>query len=417
VTSAVLPRRAAPPRSLPLVFDGVAVFLAIQAHVLAAMTIARSLTAYRSLAVCIALVLVSLAVPLVTVVVARRQGGLSTPMFLAASAMLIFVDVALIAEIKSVDYGGAAVWTWGAIGVTVLTFAAYRSARDVLILAAAHCLVGVSAFGVEALRSRADAFELLLVISGCLLPALIAAGYLALYVRAIALRETAVQARLDTETAMIAQRAVREDSARRLTALRAETAPLLAQIADGILPINDTAVALRSRRLAQSLRAELVEARTGGWLLEMPRQQRSSEDDPTDDWPGTVVLDPEGILGHLTDADRTALAALLGMLRQHRAWQRISVVLTHTVVDQTTTGWEPVEVYAPMTVTIIAIGPPSADALGDPAVLAATTPLNATMTSDTDGVLVVETRLRADPRHAGLVPASVPEHTASGRPL
>src|SRR4051812_29850282 len=122
-------------RHLPAIFDRVVVFLAVQAHVVAAIAVVRSAGAYRSAAACWALVILSLVVPLAGVLTARRRGGLSARAFLSAAAVLIAVDLAQLAVMRTDDYGDPAVWTWGTIGVTTLTFAAYRPARDVLALA------------------------------------------------------------------------------------------------------------------------------------------------------------------------------------------------------------------------------------------------------------------------------------------
>jgi len=374
VTATVLLDMPTRQRAFPQIFNRLVVILAVQAHLYALVVIVQSPASYGSLPACLALWAVSLVVPMACLLLARRTGGaLPTGPFLAASVLLIGVDLALAAVVLPSDRNGGAVWSWGVIGVTILGFAAFRPARDVLIVAAAH---GLTAIGVTAAapdRSGAAAFTVLVAANAAVTPALVAARYLNLYIRAVQLREQAAADRRRIHTRYAAERAIEEDAAWRLRSLQAEAVPLLAGVADGTLAVDDPQVARLARRLGADLRRELVTARSSSqWLLPVSR---------ADPGPSVELLDPHHLLGRLDDTGRAALAALLSVLRGAADWQRLSVALAQE------------DDSAMAAVTVVATGPDAAIAARDPAVAAAARQLGARFGLEAGDVLVAETNL------------------------
>lgn len=378
-------------RPLPQIFDRLVVILAIQAHLFALIEIIQSRSAYRSVPACLILWLVSASVPLACVIASRRAGGvLSTRAFLVAVGLLLVVDLGLPVLVPTAERGGAAMWNWGAVGVTLLTLAAFRPLRDVLILAAGHGLIAVAVTATAFGQPGAGAFSLLVVANAAVTPAVAAAQYLNRYVRAVRLREQAVGARLAIETRDAASQAVQADAAARLNALRAEVIPLLTSVATGSAAVDDAQVARTARRLAGEIRHELVEARSGSWLLSASPAQAS--DDRSDAWPGLVLLDPRRLLARLRDADRAALIVLVDTLRRHSGWQRVSVALTPGDSSQARTG-EPSAGPSSATLTVVATGPLAAAAVRNVDVIAAARRLTAAVEADSATVLVAEARL------------------------
>jgi hypothetical protein len=389
-----------PRRPLPQIFDRLVVILAVQAHLYAVVLIAQFLPDYRSIPACLAVWLLSCAVPLACVAVARRAGGaLSTRAFLIAAGLLLVVDIAMSALVTPADRGGPAVWSWGIVGVTLLTFAAFRPARDVLILAGGHSLIAVGVTSMAFGQPGVGAFRLLLVANAAATPALAAAQYLNLYAGAIRLREQAVTTRTEVETRNAANRAVQEDATGRLQALQAEVIPLLADIANGSAEVDDQQVARTARRLAGSLRRELVEARSGSWLLPAS-PAAASADGSGERWPGIVLLDPHRLLARLCDSDRAGLIALLDMLRIHSGWQRVSLALTpHDGCTRSDDGSaeEPTDDPSSAALTVVATGIPAAAAAQDADVIAAASRLGAAVEADSATVLVADALLALGP--------------------
>lgn len=378
MTAAVLLDMPTRQRAFPQIFNRLVVILAVQAHLYALVVIVQSPGSYRSLPACLALWAISLAVPLACLRLARRTGGaLPTVPFLVASVLLVGVDLTLAAVVQPQVRNGGAVWSWGVIGVTILGFAAFRPARDVLVVAGVH---GLTAIGVTATapgHSGAAAFAVLVAANAALTPALAAARYLNLYIRAVQLREQAAADRRRLQIRYAAEQAIDEDAAWRLRSLQAEAVPLLAGVADGTLATDDPQVARLARRLGADLRRELVAARSSSqWLLPV------SWADPG---PSVELLDPHRLLGRLDDTDRAALAALLSVLRGAADWQRLSVALAQE--DES----------APAAVTVVATGPDAAVAAGDAAVAAAARQLGARLGLEAGDVLVAETNLIPGP--------------------
>jgi hypothetical protein len=377
-------------RPLPQIFDRLVVIVAVQAQLFALIEIFQSRSAYRSVPACLILWLVSATVPLACVVAARRAGGvLSARAFLTASGLLFVVDVGLPVLVPTADRAGPAMWNWGAVGVTLLTLAAFRPLRDVLIMAAGHTLIGVAATATAFGQPGAGAFSLLVVANAAATPALAVAQYLSRYIRAVRLREQAVGARREIETRNAASQAVRADAAARLGALQAEVIPLLTSVATGSATARDEQVARTARRLAGEIRRELVEARSGSWLLPAAP---SAAGNGADAWPGLGLLDPHRLLARLQDADRAALIVLVGALRRHSGWHRVSVALTPGDASQASIG-ELAAGPSPVTLTVVATGSPAAAAARDVDVIAAARRLRASVEVDSATVFVAEAGL------------------------
>ena len=364
-------------RAFPQIFNRLVVILAVQAHLYALVVIAGSRASYRSLPACLALWAVSLAVPMTCLVLARRtRGALPTVPFLAASVLLVAVDLGLTAVVRLPDRGTGAMWNWGVIGVTILGFAAFRPARDVLVVAGVHGLTAIVVTATAPEQAAAVAFAVLVAANAAVTPALAAARYLDLYIRAVRLREQAAADRRRIQTRHAAERAIEEDAAWRLRSLQAEAVPLLAGVANGTLATDDPQVAMLARRLGADLRRELMTARSSQWLL----LASSAGAGPR---PSVELLDPHRLLGRLADSDRLALAALLSVLRGFADWQRLSVALA--------------EAGESAAVTVVATGPAAATAAQDAAVVAAADRFGARLGREASDVLVAETNLMPGP--------------------
>ncbi|HET9969283.1 MAG TPA: hypothetical protein VFQ68_13695 [Streptosporangiaceae bacterium] len=364
-------------RAFPQIFNRLVVILAVQAHLYALVVIAGSKASYRSLPACLALWVVSLAVPMTCLVLARRtRGALPTVPFLVASVLLVAVDLGLTAAVRLPDRGTGAMWNWGVIGVTILGFAAFRPARDVLVVAGVHGLTAIVVTATAPEQAAAVAFAVLVAANAAVTPALAAARYLDLYIRAVGLREQAAADRRRIQTRHAAERAIEEDAAGRLRSLQAEAVPLLAGVANGTLATDDPQVAMLARRLGADLRRELMAARSSQWLLLAS---------PAEAGPGPSVelLDPHRLLGRLADSDRLALAALLSVLRGFADWQRLSVALA--------------EAGESAAVTVVATGPAAAPAAQDAAGGAAADRFGARLGREASDVLVAETNLMPGP--------------------
>lgn len=364
-------------RAFPQIFNRLVVILTVQAHLYALVVIAGSGASYRSLPACLALWAVSLAVPMTCLLVARRtRGALPTVPFLAASVLLVAVDLGLTAAVRLPDRGTGAMWNWGVIGVTILGFAALRPARDVLLVAGAHGLTAVGVTATAPGRAAVVAFAVLVAANAAVTPALAAAGYLNLYIKAVGLRERAAADRRRIQTRHAVEQAIEEDAAWRLRSLQAEAVPLLAGVANGTLAVDDPQVARLARRLGADLRRELVAARSSQWLL--PASWAGAGPGPS-----VELLDPHHLLGRLADSDRLALAALLSVLRGVADWQRLSVALA--------------EAGGSAAVTVVATGPAAATAVQDAAVAAAAHQFGARLGREASDVLVAETNLMPGP--------------------
>jgi hypothetical protein len=380
MTSPAVVEPIAPPRRLPPEFDVLAVLLTAQAHLFNVIYLVNSTTIYRSVPAVTLLWCISLATPIAALLVARRHGGeLSAGPFIAVGAViLVVVDVGMMALTEPTQWGQPGVWQWGAVGVSILALAPFRPPRDILILAGLHAglaavFLSVAALSTVGAHPTISGFRAVQDVSAALVPAFAAAAYVDLYGRALRLRDAASTQERRTRTEQAAARAVQEDSRRRLGDLGQATSRLLASVRDGADPRSAQVVA-EARRLSAAVRSELVEVRSGTWLLHQPDDGMGVG---AARWPGLIVLDPQHLLERLDTPDRTALAAVVGALRALDGWNRVSLALMPDSEDRAD-------------VVVVGIGPAVTRAVDDAAVAATLHTWGASMNRDDDEVVSVE---------------------------
>jgi hypothetical protein len=325
--------RAVASRPLPRSFDAAVVFIVTQAHLVALFTVLTSTDRYRALPATLVLLGVSLAVPLACVVTARLRGGGDLPFaaFASAGAALLAVDVAVAATVRPADIGTLSYWTAVAVGVTVLALCPYRPPQDLIVLAAAHAAVVALVLGVNRHQPSVEPFAVIVLLSAAIIPAVAAAEFVRFYVRSLRRRQDAVAQQARAQSRITATAAIQEDSDRRLARLRTEVLPFLSDVAGGRRPVDDSGGAGLAHRLSADLRRELVEARSGAWLLSAPVAAFAGPSSPDDDgWPGIVLLDPQRLVGRLDSGDRAALSAVLAAVRAVGGWSGVSVALSVT---------------------------------------------------------------------------------------
>ena len=348
-------------RAFPQIFNRLVVILAVQAHLYALVVIAGSGPATarcppawrcgRSRWPCRWPASSSPAGP---------DGALPAVPFLAASVLLVAVDLGLTAVVRLPDRGGGAMWNWGVIGVTILGFAAFRPARDVLLVAGGHGLIAIGVTATAPGQAAAVAFAVLVAANAAVTPALAAARYLNLYIQAVRLREQAAADRRRIQTRHAAEQAIEEDAAWRLRSLQAEAVPLLAGVANGTLAVDDPQVAMLARRLGADLRRELMAARSSQWLLPVswgrggPRAERRTARSPS----------PPRPPGRQRPRRAGRAAQRAARLR------RLAAPLRRPGPEATASR--------PAVVTVVATGPDAATAAQDAAVVAAARQLGAT---------------------------------------
>ena len=267
-------------RAVPPIFDRLVVLLVVQAHAYHTAMVVVSWADYRYPLMNLVLFVASFGIPIGCAVSARRSGGvLSGGLFLASGLALLGVAGLQVVSVYPAARGGPAVWCWGAIGVTWLAFAAFRPAREALAFAATHSAIAVIAMTPSIGQGGVDLFRILADVVGCVSPALVAAQYIGLHVRSRQLRDEAAAGSLAAEAEAQAEQAIEQDSVLRLEELRVAAIPLLYDIVDGVRSPTDEVVAERSRVLAEQLRHELVEARTGRWLLDPPPRRSADSNE------------------------------------------------------------------------------------------------------------------------------------------
>ena len=335
-------------RPLPTSFDVIVVFLAVQAHLAALFSILRFAADFRSLAGTLALWACSLAVPLVCVVTTRVRGGGDLPLstFVAAGAVLLAVDVGSAALAYPDRIGAPSFWATTAVGVTLLALSPFRPPRDIVALAVVHTAVVGAVLALNTGRPGVQPFAVLGALSAAAVPALAGAEFVRYFARAVRRRQDAVAEQTRAQSQVLAAAAITDDADRRLARLRTEVLPLLADVAAGRRPVDDGEGARLAQRLSADLRRELVEARSGAWLLEAPvpaldtgvsagvPARVSAADE--EGWPRVVLLDPERLVGRLAGHDRAALGAVLAALRAVGGWAEVSVALSTAYVDRGT---------------------------------------------------------------------------------
>jgi hypothetical protein len=391
-------------RRLPVEFDRLVIILTVQAHLWNLVYILTQPGIYRSWPAALTLWAVSFTVPIACLVTARRtQGVLSTRAFLIAAAVLIIgVDLGLTLLVHPAYRGSPAVWQWSAVGVSILTLSPFRPPRDILSLAAVHAVAAGASLALAAGESTVSGYRAVQDISAALLPAFAAAQYVQLYGRALRLRDRAVAQERDNRTQAEAARAVAEDSRRRLGALRGTALRLLTRVRDGDDP-QAPAVTSEAQRLSAAVRSELVEARSGAWLLDGAGIDPDVKHADAA-WPGLILLDPEHRLELLSLHDRSSLAGVVAALRTVGPWHRVSVAVVGGEEDRTT-------------LAVVAAGPAAADAMASPVVAACVQGWGATVTAEGPGLVTVDTDVDLQPtqddaagltRDAALLMANLP---------
>ncbi len=364
-------------RPLPREFDRLVVIISVQAHVFALLVIWQSWSIYRSITATLLLWFFSLAIPLSALVVAQRSAGvLSRRGLVVVGLAILIVDVGGALMVRPADLGSPAMWIWGVAGVTLLTLSPFRPIREILLLGCAHSLVLLAIMIWARSIGGADAFRILADLNAGLLPVVAAAHFVRLYIDALRTRQNAAGQLAAAEAGLMIAGAVQADTSQRLEWLRSETVPLLEAVASGALSASNQTVVDRAQRLSRDLRRELLEGRSGLWLLGIRADHQRA----------TEILDPQSCLERLADADRAALAVLVESLRDNYSWDRISVVLTLSA-DLTPAD-------APRTVlTVVASGTSADPASRDQRVLAAGSQLAATIVRETADLLVADAEL------------------------
>jgi hypothetical protein len=272
-------------------------------------------------------------------------------------------------------------WNWRTGAVLICVLSAYRPTREVVALAAAHAGVAV-AFGLHA--GTASHASLVVLATTCAVPSLIAANYLVVYTFGLRRRKAAVDAYTRSVELRAAEQAQRQSVLDKVESIRGEIVVLLETAAEGDLASEG--IRTTARELSASLRRELDETRTRGWLVPAPEVD---------------VLGPVTLLG---DDERAALAALTELLTRHGGLGRIAVTVSS---DAATADTDPDDART-AEVTVVATGRGSASAYADAAIRAAADAVGAVLWHDDEtGSLVVETRcppcppLARTPAHSG----------------
>jgi hypothetical protein len=376
-------------RPLPRSFDGAVAFIAVQSHLAALITITGSTSSYRSLPVCLMLLACSLAVPLGCILAARRNGGeLTGTAFLTAALTVLVLDVAAMSNLHPDQVGGQATWAVTAIGVSLLVLSPYRPPAEILALAAAHGLLSAGLLSMHSGPTALRAFSVLDLATSGIWPAVFAAQYVTYYVLALRRRQEVVSAQVVAEARATAARVIRQDATARMQRLRAEVLPLLSAVARGERAVDDPNVARLAATLSAELRRELVEARTGSWLLDA--DSGGEQEVPAGrSWPGVIMLDPQRLVRRMLDGDLAALSAVLTAMRRARTWIRVSVALSYAD--------DPAERTAHL--TVVAQAPDGVSEV-DPAVAAVSERLGCRAEVEPPNLCIVEgeVTLRPSPR-------------------
>jgi hypothetical protein len=375
-------------RALPPVFDRLVVILTVQNHLFAAFVIVQQRAHFRLIAAVVGVWLCSFAVPLVCVVLARRHGGvLPGRAFVLAGVGLIAIDLALFGLVPLALVGTSAMWIWGTVGVTVLALAPLRPTRDIVCLAAAQAVCCVALMAWAWGQPSVDGFRVLADLNGVLVPALAAAQFIGLYVVALRARERIAVQEMTARASMMAAEAVESDSVRRLARLESDVVPLLRAVVAGRVQLKDPGTMAAARRLSDDLRRELLESRSGAWLIGRPASRVPAAAARTR---VPDLLDPHRCLERLTDADRASLTVFVDALYDEREWDRLTVALV--AATDRAPGTAPT-----VALTVVALGSAAATAAEDLVVVAAARELRASLILESAGVLTADATLHLRP--------------------
>jgi hypothetical protein len=224
-----------------------------------------------------------------------------------------------------------------------------------MALAGAHAATVAVVLVLHRDQPTVAPFAVIVDLSAALVPAVAAAEFVRYFVRAAQDRADAAAEQASAQYQVLAAAAIADDADRRLARLRTEVLPLLEDVASGRRGVDDADGAATAARLSAELRRELVEARSGAWLLAAPTAALEAPSAPLgtgassapgtgvpdgrdgvarghDGWPGIVLLDPERLVGRLGNGDRAALGAVLAALRAVGGWAEVSVALSRDYV-------------------------------------------------------------------------------------
>lgn len=263
------------------------------------------------------------AVPVVlTGAAAVRADGTPGPLAVVpAVAVLAASDVVVPALAGPGERLAEGAWNWGAVAIMLLLLSVYRPAAEVLVLTAGHALAVLLWAFVPGPDRPVDPVNLVLVLSGCVIPPLAAAQFVGFYLEGLRRRQDAGHRERDLRARAAAEEAVSVDRQERLARLRADAMPILRDIAEGApLPLYPERAAA-ARRVAERLRRELAEGREVDWLLR--RQIGADRGDGVD----VQVVTGLGASRLLTDEPRAAVAAVVNLLRRHPGWDRITLTM------------------------------------------------------------------------------------------
>lgn len=373
--SAVTPGRSAGEVGFPLLGQ-LLVAISLVASVLAAWAIGRSWEAYGPRAPMLAAWVVTIAaVPVAVRRITAAGGGRPGTLAVHAAAVLA-VDVVVPFTLDPALRTTPAAWNWRTGAVLIMVFSAYRPARDVMLLAGAHAGLG-TAYGLAAGVSSTAIVVLMIV---CMAPSFIASTYLAVYTESLRSRRTAVDLHTRTSALRAAERAQRQSVLDEVASIRHRIIALLESVGTGDRSPAGPDVRTEARDLSAALRRELDETRSRGWLLAVP----SVAPGPTVD-----VLGPASLLD---DDARASVAALVELLHRHPGFRNIVVTIGADRSPEATSG-------PGVDVTVVASGPASGAASGDPAILAAAEGLGTAVWRDAEADhLVVEASLARSAR-------------------
>lgn len=342
------------------------------AHTYALALLVGAWSSYRLPALAVGAFIVSACVLPVSVLSARRPGQwLSSRAMVAAVIVVIGVDVAMLVATEPDDWLGYPNWAIGALALTILGLAAYRPAREVVLLAAAHASLVAIAGLMAGPLDRTRLVDIALAVIGASLPAVAALGFLSWYADALRARADAVRVGVEAEATRRAAEVVAIDGDRRLTELRRKTLPLLDHVAGGgVLPL-DTYRSERAREIAVGLRVELVAARSTSWLSAALASSSTTR---------AEVADGHGLAHRLDASQRTALLTAINALRS--ALPHADTTVTADTDDDGDSHW-----------IVTMSGSRAASATDDAVVRQAMHALDASLSDDGPDRVVAELRL------------------------
>jgi hypothetical protein len=305
----------------------------------------------------------------------RVSGQMTGVVLLCLAGTLYIVDVVVPLSVAPPLRIGSSTWNWGAAAIVFLGLAAYRPPRQVIALAGVHTLIGLGFALFGSGDGPVDGLATVLLISGCLLPTVVAAQFVGLYAHVLRIRQTA----LDIHRAMLRDQAAEEGAAElimgRISRLRFGILHLLDRVAGGAeLPL-DADSRIEAQQLASALRRELDQSRTRGWFWWRPVNEAATGNEAPE-------LHLSGAPDLLTDQTKAGLGAILNQLAVYPGWRRIGLSVTP-------------EPAAPKSrnqvdITLVAEGDAAPVAAGDPNVLGAASYIGATVWQGDEDALVIE---------------------------